>query len=344
MVANGRAAGVVTVDGRRHLARDAVIGAIHPHLLGIDGRGHGSRGAQGGRGHADHRGGLHHRPRRARRAAAVPHAATGAVGDDRAAAGELPRAARVLRRTALWRLHAHAAAGPGLAVAVRPHARAAGQGRSCTSGTTCPTSAPTAAAGTRASGTTPAACSSACAYSSRTSTRCCSTTTATARSTWSAPRRASAAATCTASRPPPIRAARTGRRRSSASTTVPGLDRFYLVGPFQYPGGGVFGAGRATAQVMFEELKLDFERRGAARHEALRHRLARADDGRARIERDGKRCVIKGKVFGAMPMTVALTPGGRARRHETAWLVAGIVVPADDAVAQVHAANERRRT
>ena len=27
---------------------------------------------------------------------------------------------------------------------------------------------------------------------------------------------------------------------------VPGIDRLYLVGPFQHPGGGVFGAGRAT--------------------------------------------------------------------------------------------------
>ena len=33
VVTNGRAAGVLTVDGRRHLARDAVIGAIHPHKL-----------------------------------------------------------------------------------------------------------------------------------------------------------------------------------------------------------------------------------------------------------------------------------------------------------------------
>jgi phytoene dehydrogenase-like protein len=41
---------------------------------------------------------------------------------------------------------------------------------------------------------------------------------------------------------------------------VPGVDRFYLVGPFQYPGGGVFGAGRATAQVMCEDLKVDFEK------------------------------------------------------------------------------------
>jgi phytoene dehydrogenase-like protein len=41
---------------------------------------------------------------------------------------------------------------------------------------------------------------------------------------------------------------------------VPGVDRLYLVGPFQYPGGGVFGAGRATAQVMCDDLKIDFER------------------------------------------------------------------------------------
>ena len=38
--------------------------------------------------------------------------------------------------------------------------------------------------------------------------------------------------------------------------TVPGIERFYLVGPFQHPGGGVFGAGRATAMRMFDDLKL----------------------------------------------------------------------------------------
>src|SRR5690606_8833907 len=39
IVSNGRAAGVETVDGRRWDAKDAVIGAIHPHLLAdyIDG-------------------------------------------------------------------------------------------------------------------------------------------------------------------------------------------------------------------------------------------------------------------------------------------------------------------
>jgi len=39
---------------------------------------------------------------------------------------------------------------------------------------------------------------------------------------------------------------------------VPGLDSFYLVGPFQHPGGGVFGAGRATAMRMFDDLKMNF--------------------------------------------------------------------------------------
>jgi phytoene dehydrogenase-like protein len=41
---------------------------------------------------------------------------------------------------------------------------------------------------------------------------------------------------------------------------VPGVDGLYLVGPFQHPGGGVFGAGRATAMVMAEDLGLDFDR------------------------------------------------------------------------------------
>jgi phytoene dehydrogenase-like protein len=44
---------------------------------------------------------------------------------------------------------------------------------------------------------------------------------------------------------------------------VPGCERLYLVGPFQHPGGGVFGAGRAAALRMFDDLALDFERVGA---------------------------------------------------------------------------------
>ncbi|HEX7759354.1 MAG TPA: NAD(P)/FAD-dependent oxidoreductase [Caulobacteraceae bacterium] len=42
--------------------------------------------------------------------------------------------------------------------------------------------------------------------------------------------------------------------------TVPGVDRLYLVGPFMHPGGGVFGAGRATAIRMFDDLGMDFEK------------------------------------------------------------------------------------
>jgi hypothetical protein len=41
---------------------------------------------------------------------------------------------------------------------------------------------------------------------------------------------------------------------------VPGVERLYLVGPFMHPGGGVFGAGRATAIRMFDDLGVDFDR------------------------------------------------------------------------------------
>jgi 2-polyprenyl-6-methoxyphenol hydroxylase-like FAD-dependent oxidoreductase len=50
-----------------------------------------------------------------------------------------------------------------------------------------------------------------------------------------------------------------------AQYTVPGVERLYLVGPFMHPGGGVYGAGRATAMRMFEDLKLDFDKVAAAR-------------------------------------------------------------------------------
>ncbi|HEY8521945.1 MAG TPA: NAD(P)/FAD-dependent oxidoreductase [Gammaproteobacteria bacterium] len=44
---------------------------------------------------------------------------------------------------------------------------------------------------------------------------------------------------------------------------VPGCERLYLVGPFQHPGGGVFGAGRAAAVRLFDDLGLDFEKVGS---------------------------------------------------------------------------------
>jgi phytoene dehydrogenase-like protein len=46
--------------------------------------------------------------------------------------------------------------------------------------------------------------------------------------------------------------------------TVPGCERLYLVGPFQHPGGGVFGAGRAAAMQICGELGIDFEKVGGA--------------------------------------------------------------------------------
>lgn len=44
---------------------------------------------------------------------------------------------------------------------------------------------------------------------------------------------------------------------------VPGCERLYLVGPFQHPGGGVFGAGRAAAVKLCDDLDIDFEKVGA---------------------------------------------------------------------------------
>jgi phytoene dehydrogenase-like protein len=44
---------------------------------------------------------------------------------------------------------------------------------------------------------------------------------------------------------------------------VPGCDRLYLVGPFQHPGGGVFGAGRAAAMRACEDLGIDFDKIGS---------------------------------------------------------------------------------
>jgi phytoene dehydrogenase-like protein len=46
--------------------------------------------------------------------------------------------------------------------------------------------------------------------------------------------------------------------------TVPGVERLYLVGPFMAPGGGVFGAGRASAVKMLADLKIDFAKVAAA--------------------------------------------------------------------------------
>jgi phytoene dehydrogenase-like protein len=41
---------------------------------------------------------------------------------------------------------------------------------------------------------------------------------------------------------------------------VPGVEGLYLVGPFMHPGGGVFGAGRATAIQMMDDMDIDFDK------------------------------------------------------------------------------------
>jgi phytoene dehydrogenase-like protein len=44
------------------------------------------------------------------------------------------------------------------------------------------------------------------------------------------------------------------------SLRVPGIEGLYLVGPFMHPGGGVFGAGRATAIQMMDDLDIEYDK------------------------------------------------------------------------------------
>lgn len=111
---------------------------------------------------------------------------------------------------------------------------------------------------------------------------------------------------------------------------VPGIDSLYLVGPFMHPGGGVFGAGRATAMVMFDDLGMDFNATVGGADDTVKKSLARRSapkDGAMRLfdEQDEElmaidsidtqkdELVIKGKSFGTMPMTARLGPGDLRR-------------------------------
>ena len=135
-----------------------------------------------------------------------------------------------------------------------------------------------------------------------------------------------------------------------AQFTVPGVERFYLVGPFLHPGGGVYGAGRATAMRMFEHLGLDFDRvaggdsekagektisLGAATRETFvapstataASSSATADGDTVTlygpagedlmiirtIVREGSDLVVKGQAYGTLPLTAKLRPE-QARR------------------------------
>jgi phytoene dehydrogenase-like protein len=115
-----------------------------------------------------------------------------------------------------------------------------------------------------------------------------------------------------------------------AQYTVPGVERFYLVGPFLHPGGGVYGAGRATAMRMFEHLGMDFEKvatfevpsrtttslpgksSGAVNAPAKGATLygpANEDMMTIRtIERSGDDLLVKGHAYGTMPIAVTVRP------------------------------------
>jgi phytoene dehydrogenase-like protein len=118
--------------------------------------------------------------------------------------------------------------------------------------------------------------------------------------------------------------------------TVPGVERLYLVGPFLHPGGGVFGAGRATAIRMFEQFGMDFNKLVGAQTAAAGRTIslgsvaaaaAPADKGTvtlygpaneelmsiATVEREGENLVVRGQAYGTLPLTAKLRPE-QARR------------------------------
>lgn len=112
-----------------------------------------------------------------------------------------------------------------------------------------------------------------------------------------------------------------------AQYRMPGVERLYLVGPFMHPGGGVYGAGRATAMQMFGDLGMDFDKLVAGRRDDSGQRPApaaaaapKAPGLRLRspdeqelmnieaLDRDGDALMVKGKGFGTIPMVVKLGP------------------------------------
>ncbi len=121
-----------------------------------------------------------------------------------------------------------------------------------------------------------------------------------------------------------------------AQYMVPGVERFYLVGPFLHPGGGVYGAGRGTAIRMFEHLGMDFDKLIATdtgnttgkaitlgtgtsaamsdEHTVTLYGSADEDLMTIRtIEREGDDLVVKGQAYGSIPLTAKLRPE-QARR------------------------------
>ncbi|MBT81576.1 MAG: phytoene dehydrogenase [Alteromonadaceae bacterium] len=117
---------------------------------------------------------------------------------------------------------------------------------------------------------------------------------------------------------------------------VPGIDSLYLVGPSMPPAGGVVGAGRAAAMGMFEDLGMDFDstfQTGESKSKnTVKARTQAPDDGAVRLfdENDAElmtvdsidtqddELVVRGKTFGTMPLTARLGPGDLRRAAKMA--------------------------
>ena len=111
---------------------------------------------------------------------------------------------------------------------------------------------------------------------------------------------------------------------------VPGIEGLYLVGPSMPPAGGVVGAGRAAAMIMFEDMGMDFNQIFDVVDDSgskQRARTAAPKDGAMRlfdendeelmavssIDTNNDELVIKGKTFGTMPLVARLGPGDLRR-------------------------------
>jgi phytoene dehydrogenase-like protein len=117
---------------------------------------------------------------------------------------------------------------------------------------------------------------------------------------------------------------------------VPGIEGLYLVGPSMPPAGGVVGAGRAAAINIFEDMGMDFDaifQTGEGKKiTRIKSRSQAPKDGAMRlfdendeelmqvstIDTTDDEIVIKGKTFGTMPLVARLGPGDLRRAMKLA--------------------------
>jgi len=111
---------------------------------------------------------------------------------------------------------------------------------------------------------------------------------------------------------------------------IPGIKNLFLVGPSMPPAGGVVGAGRAAAMIMFEELGMDFnatvggtedvQKKTKARTTAPKDGVLRMYDEQdeelmavTKIDTSKDELVLEGKSFKTIPVTARLGPGDLRR-------------------------------